>query len=269
MIAKIRTAGARDVIQRGATWADADAYLRTEILANDSTGIYVPPFDHPYIWEGASTLVDEVAAQLPGGGKPDAVVCSVGGGGLFCGVIRGLDRHGWADVPVLAMETRGADSLAESLKAGRLVTLSGITSIATSLGATRVAEQTFEYAKRPNVKSVVLEDAEAAMGCWRLADDERLLAETASGVSVAVCYNGVLGKQVKPLSKDSRVVVVVCGGSNVTVEMLAQFREAYGSVEKEATADRDVPSTNTAPGKGERSLFDQTRRRESANDAAA
>lgn len=254
MIAKIRTAGATDVIQRGATWADADAYLRTDILAHDRSGVYVPPFDHPYIWEGASTLVDEVAAQLPGGGQPDAVVCSVGGGGLFCGVMRGFDRHGWGDVPVLAMETRGADSLAESLKAGEMVTLPGITSIATSLGATRVAEQTFEYAKRPNVKSVVLEDAEAAMGCWRLADDERMLAETASGVSVAVCYNGVLGKTVKGLGKDSRVVVVVCGGSNVTVEMLVEFRRVYGGVEKGATSDRNVPSTNTAPGKGERSL---------------
>ena len=250
MIAKIRTAGATRVIQQGATWADADSYLRTEVLAKDSNGIYVPPFDHPYIWEGASTLVDEVAAQLPGGGKPDAIVCSVGGGGLFCGVMRGLDRHAWADVPVLAMETRGAESLAESLKAGELVTLPGITSIATSLGATRVAEQTFGYGQRPNVKSVVLEDAEAAMGCWRLADDERILAETASGVSVAVCYNGALAKAVKGLNEDSRVVVVVCGGSNVTVEMLVEFRRVYGSVEKGVTADEDVPSTNTAPGKG-------------------
>lgn len=257
MIAKIRTAGATDVIQRGATWAEADAYLRTEILAKDNTGIYVPPFDHPYIWDGASTLVDEVAAQLPGGGEPDAVVCSVGGGGLFCGVMRGLDRHGWAEVPVLAMETRGADSLSESLKAGKLITLPGITSIATSLGATRVAEKTFEYANRLNVKSIVLEDAEAAMGCWRLADDERMLAETASGVSVAVCYNGVLEKAVKGLNKESRVVVVVCGGSNVTVEMLAEFRRTYGPVEKGATADKDVPSTNTAPGKGKRSPLDE------------
>ena len=252
MIAKIRTAGATDVIQRGATWADADAYLRTEILANDKSGVYVPPFDHPDIWDGASTLVDEVAAQLPDGGEPDAVVCSVGGGGLFCGVMRGLDRYGWADVPVLAMETLGADSLSKALKAGELVTLPGITSIATSLGATRVAEQTFVYGNRPNVKSIVLEDGEAAMGCWRLADDERLLAETASGVSVAVCYNGALQKAVKGLSKESRVVVVVCGGSNVTVEMLVDFRKKYGAVEKGATSDRNVPSTNTAPGKGER-----------------
>ena len=251
MISKIRTAGATAVIQRGATWKEADTYLREEVLKrNDSdSGVYVPPFDHPYIWEGASTLVDEVASQLPGGGRPDAIVCSVGGGGLFCGVMRGLDRHGWTDVPVLAMETRGADSLASSLKAGELVTLPGITSIATSLGATRVAEQTFEYAKRENVRSVVLEDAEAAMGCWRLADDERMLAETASGVSVALCYDGRLGKVIEGLGNESRVVVVVCGGSNVTLEMLNEFRKTYGDVEKVVTDDREVPSTNTAPGK--------------------
>jgi len=247
MIAKIRTAGATDVIQHGATWKEADTYLHQEVLKKDSGGVYVPPFDHLDIWEGASTLIDEVETQLPG--KFDAIICSVGGGGLFNGVMRGLDKHSWTDVPVLAMETRGAESLASSLKAGKLVTLPGITSIATSLGATRVADQTFEYGKRKNVKSVVLSDAEAAMGCWRLADDERMLVETACGVSLAVCYDGRLRKLIPELGRDSKVVVVVCGGSNITFEMLAEYKQKYGNVEKLTTNDLGVPSTNTAPDK--------------------
>ncbi|KAI9876841.1 MAG: hypothetical protein M1830_005495 [Pleopsidium flavum] len=245
MIAKIRTAGATDVIQHGATWKEADTYLQQEVLKKDSSGVYVPPFDHPDIWEGSSTLVDEVNTQLPG--KSDAIFCSVGGGGLFNGVMRGLDKHSWTDIPVLAMETHGADSLASSLNAGKLVTLPGITSIATSLGATRVADQTFEYGKRKNVKSVVLSDAEAAMGCWRLADDERMLVETASGVSLAVCYDGRLKKLIPGLGHDSKVVVVVCGGSNMTLEMLVEYKQTYGDVERLTTSDLDVPSTHTAP----------------------
>lgn len=42
---------------------------------------------------------------------------------------------GWADVPVVACETLGADSFSQSFKAGQLVTLPGITSLATTLGA--------------------------------------------------------------------------------------------------------------------------------------
>ena len=246
MIAKIRTAGATEVVQIGATWAEADKYLREEILANDKDGVYVPPFDHPDIWQGASSMVEEIASQMSGA-KPDAVVCSVGGGGLFNGVVQGLDKQRWGDVPVIAVETEGADSLHASLKAEKLVTLPGISSIATSLGATRVAEKAFEHGQRSNVKSVVLSDAEAAMGCWRLADDERLLVETACGVSVALCYDGRLKKLLPDLTPESKVVVVVCGGSNVTLEMLAGFRREYGYVEKIATSDEGVPSTLSAP----------------------
>ncbi|KAK3077234.1 hypothetical protein LTS18_010854, partial [Coniosporium uncinatum] len=193
MIAKLRAAGAREVVQYGASWKEADTHLREDILAKDEAGVYVPPFDHPDIWAGNASMVGEVREQL-GGEQPDAVVCSVGGGGLFCGVMQGLQKAGWEDVPVVAVETKGADSLSHALKAGELVTLPGISSLATSLGATRVAQQTFEYGKRGSVRSVVLEDAEAAMGCWRFADDERIMVEMACGVSLALCYDGRLDK---------------------------------------------------------------------------
>ena len=71
--------------------------------------------------EGNSSLILEVADQLEG--KPGAVIVSVGGGGLMCGVAQGMHDVGWKDVPLVAMETRGADSLASSLQAGELITL--------------------------------------------------------------------------------------------------------------------------------------------------
>lgn len=247
MLAKLRAAGAKDVIQHGATWADADSYLRSELLSKDESGVYVPPFDDAAIWAGNATMIHEIAEQL-GGARPEAVVCCVGGGGLFNGVMQGLEEVGWGDLPVVAVETAGADSLNAALRAGERVTLPGITSRATSLGATRVAEKTFEYARRGNVRSVVLSDAEAAMGCWRLADDERLMVELASGVCVALCYDGrlegVLGRK---LTGESNVVVVVCGGSGVTVEMLAEWRREFGDVEKGMPKNEDVPSAQSAP----------------------
>lgn len=247
MIAKLRAAGAHHVVQHGASWREADNFLREQLLERDENGVYVPPFDHPDIWTGNATMMAEVAEQL-GEASPDVVVCGVGGGGLFNGVMQGLDDLGWSDVPVLAVETKGADSLNVSLEAGELVTLPGITSLATSLGATRVSDKTFEYAQRVNVKSVVLSDAEAAMGCWRLADDERLMVELASGVNVALCYNGkleeVLGRR---LTKESNVVIILCGGSGVTVEMLVDWRRQFGYVEEAMPKNKDVPSAQSAP----------------------
>lgn len=237
MVAKIKNAGATDVIQTGASWAEADAYLREEVLGKDKNGVYVPPFDHEDVWDGAATIVEELEE------KPDVVICSVGGGGLFCGVIRGLDRKGWGDVKVLALETKGAESLHKSLEKGELVRLEKITSICTSLGATMVAEQTFEYGQRQSVKNVVLDDREAVMGCWRLADDERLLVEPACGVNVALCYDGRLKKLFPELTAESKVVIVLCGGAAVTLEWLMEWRKKFGLMERETTNDQEVPST--------------------------
>lgn len=260
MIAKIKAAGAMEVIQRGASWKEADTYLREVILKKDPKGVYVPPFDSEDIWDGHSTIIDEIRAQLGSQSqtnrvvngyheeKPDAIVCSVGGGGLFCGIMQGLESVGWENVPVLALETKGAESLNASLKAGQVVTLPGITSLATSLGATKVAERTFELGQRPNVRNVVLSDAEAAMGCWRLADDQRIMVELACGVNLALCYEGRLEQALgKKLSKDSKVVIVLCGGSNVTIDMLVEWRKQFGEIENEVSKSMEIPSSHTAP----------------------
>ncbi|KAK6390829.1 catabolic L-serine/threonine dehydratase, partial [Oleoguttula sp. CCFEE 5521] len=153
---------------------------------------------------------------------------------------------------ILAMETKGADALNVSLRAGELTTLPGITSQATSLGAVRVAERAYEIAKEGEasgrVVSAVLSDAEAAMGCWRFADDERMLVELACGVNLALCYGGRLEKALgRPVHKDETVVIVVCGGSNVNTEMLANWRLEHGHLNDEGVTNGVVPSGKTAP----------------------
>ena len=76
--------------------------------------------------EGHSTIVDEVSAQLHGL-TPDLVILSVGGGGLLNGVLTGMQRAGWGEVPVLAVETEGAHSLYACAQANEWVELDDIT----------------------------------------------------------------------------------------------------------------------------------------------
>ncbi|EWC46235.1 hypothetical protein DRE_04406 [Drechslerella stenobrocha 248] len=213
---------------------EADEHMREVLMKSDPGAIYCPPFDHPYVWEGNSTIITEIAQQLPASHPvPDAIVFSVGGGGLFNGIVSGMKAYGWQDVPIIAVETEGAHSLSASLKAGDHVTLPGITSRATSLGATRVSRQTWEYARDGgrsaglDVRSVVLTDDEALMGCVRLAEDERLLVEDACGVSVATVCDGALRRACPELNEDSLVVVIVCGGLNVTMEMLLEAKAKH------------------------------------------
>lgn len=240
MLKKLRDAGAKDVVQVGANWKEADKYLREELLSKDKGGAYVPPFDHPDIWHGHESLVYELKQQLADlhntssllngstNKAPDAIVCSVGGGGLFNGIMQGMDNLGWGSTQVVAVETAGADSLNAALQAKEHISLPAITSIATSLGCSRVSEQTYKLAQRRNVRNCVLSDAEAVEGCWKLADDERLLVEPACGVSAALCYDGKLATALgRPITPDMKVVIVICGGSNVTLEQLALWRAEF------------------------------------------
>ena len=195
--------------------------------------IYCPPFDHPDIWAGNAILITEILTDLAGE-APKAIIASVGGGGLFCGLQLGLIKNGLPHVPIIAVETYGADSLAQSLLAGKNTTLPGITSIATSLGASRVADTTLELAQHPNIHSVVVEDAQAARACVRFAEEERGLVEAACGASLSVCYEGILKKALPELKREDKVVVIVCGGSNISLNMLEEYRKVYGGPEVDA-----------------------------------
>ena len=229
MIGKIREAGAAEVVQEGTSWYEADAYLKDVVIPEaEKRGeipVYVPPFDAREIWEGNATIVPEVVEDL--GQSPDVVVCSVGGGGLFCGLMLGREQaeKKGEGIKVLAVETEGADSLNLSLREGRLSTLPAITSIATTLGARTVAKTAYEYAKSDSVKSVVLQDREAMEGCVRFANDERIMVEASCGVCLALCYGGRLRQVLPELTEASKVVIVVCGGKNISANMLQTWEE--------------------------------------------
>ena len=126
----------------------------------------------------------------------------------------GLDRCGWGDkIAVLALETEGADCLSRSLQAGDQVTMQEITSIAKSLGVSRVSNKTWDLVRqRTNIHSVVLRDADAARACVRFAEEERMIVEPACGVCLAVIHNGLLEELIPDFSLESRVIVIVCGG---------------------------------------------------------
>ncbi|RJF97133.1 pyridoxal-phosphate dependent enzyme [Noviherbaspirillum saxi] len=210
---KIRAIGA-DVLVHGDVWDESNQ--RALQLCEQEGAVYVPPFDHRDIWDGNATLIDEVVAA---DADFDAVICSVGGGGLLCGVLEGLHRNGLGHVPVLAVETEGADSLHAAMQAGDLVSLPDIKSIATTLGAKCVARQAFEWTRRHDVRSIVVSDAQAVSACRRFADDMRMLVEPACGAALSVVYH--CAPALAPFEKP---LVVVCGGIGVDLAKLEAWK---------------------------------------------
>ncbi|MFJ3483150.1 pyridoxal-phosphate dependent enzyme [Pseudomonas sp. NPDC090202] len=203
-----------EVIVHGRSWQEANELAHTLISAGDA---FIHPFDDPLLWTGHASMIDEVATS---GYTPDAVVLSVGGGGLLCGVAEGLQRNGWGHVPIIAVETEGAASFRAATLAGRPVEIEAITSVATSLGAKRVCERSFEYFKNRPIESVVVSDADALDACERFLTDHRLLVEPACGAALSLGYSPAA------LEKYNDVLIVVCGGATATHGQIAAWRAA-------------------------------------------
>ncbi len=204
------------VIVHGASWSEANGHALSLVGPTDA---FLHPFDDPLLWQGHATMIDEIVAS---GLSPDAVLLSVGGGGLLCGVAEGMRRNGMDRVPIVAVETRGAASYHASLEAGGTVELDRIESVATSLGAKRVCERIRGGALRvlgvDPVRSLVVSDASAVAACRRFLDDHRILVEPACGASLAPLYEGA-----EELGEYGTVLVVVCGGATTTVDRLAEW----------------------------------------------
>lgn len=211
----IAAAGA-EVRVHGAVWDEA--HQAAIALAEETGGALLHPFDHPDIWEGHASLMAEVAEA---GLRPARVVVAVGGGGLLCGVLQGLEAAGWSDVPVLAVETEGAASFAAAHAAGEPVTLPELTSLALTLGARRVCEGVVSHARQLDVRSVVVTDAAAVRACDRFLDDHRVLVEPSCGAALSVVYDG----HPQVTEAEGPVLVIVCGGAAVTRAQLAGWLE--------------------------------------------
>jgi L-serine/L-threonine ammonia-lyase len=207
-----------EVVVHGAVWDEAHEHAVA--LAQSLAAVYVHPFDDPLLWQGHASLIDEVVYA---GVRFDAVVASVGGGGLLAGIVEGLQRHRLNDVPVIAVETEGAASFAAALAAGEPVTLPAITSIASSLGAKRVAPRLLELAREHPIRSVVVSDAQAVAACSRFADTMRVLVEPACGASLAA-----LDARPELFAGRAAPLVEVCGGIGVTTARLTQWRRQLG-----------------------------------------
>jgi L-serine/L-threonine ammonia-lyase len=207
-----------EVVITGESWQEAHDHAQSLCGPNCEL---IHPFDDPLLWAGHATLIDEVVES---GLRPDVVVLSVGGGGLLCGMVEGLHKHEMADIPVLAVETQGAASLAGSLAAGSHVELERITTVATSLGAKKVAARAWEWCSRHEIISHCVSDLEAVESCLKFVADHRIIVEPACGAALAPVYD-----QHPHLTDKKQILLVVCGGAGVSFEQLTQWKNELTS----------------------------------------
>jgi threonine dehydratase len=125
---------------------------------------------------------------------------------------------------VIGVETVGADAMALSVAANRLVELPKITSIARTLGAPKVSDFTLRHVQAL-VEVVVVEDREAVEAFKFLLERTKYLTEPA-----AACCLAAARRQAKSFRSDEKIAILLCGG-NASLADLCVWQERFLNLE--------------------------------------
>jgi threonine dehydratase len=168
----------------------------------------IPPFDHPGTIAGQGTVGLEILEDLA---EVKALVVPIGGGGLISGIATAV-KELCPSVRVIGVEPEGAPTLFESLRAGRLVTLTGTNTIADGLKPVRAGDLTFEAVRRYVDEVVLVPDSAIMEAVAQLVKQEKLVVEPSGAASLAAVRAGKIAV--------SAPTVCVLSGGNITAELL-------------------------------------------------
>jgi threonine dehydratase len=182
--------------------------------------LFVHPYDDPAIIAGHGTLGLELLESAP---DLTHVFLSIGGGGFMSGVACALKTLR-PDLVVYGVETTGAQTMTEALKADEPVTIRP-TSIARTLGAPFATHRTIAAAKSFLEQVVLVEDGPVVSDLTWLLQNEKVLCEPA-----AACVLTAARETVPSLPEDAVVGLVLCG-SNVALHDLDAWRRDYETEE--------------------------------------
>lgn len=218
-VAGVRALGA-EIVFAGTTSEDRRAAALE--LAARTGGVIVEPFDHADVIAGQGTatleLCDQVA-EATGGGRLDAVIVPVGGGGLCAGACLVGAALG---VEIHSAEPTTCDALARSLAAGERVDVPPGPTIADGLKPTRVGALNFAICRRVVARAHTVDDDEIGRALCRLLLRAKVLVEPSGAAALAVALRGAL-----ELPAGARVGVILSGG-NVAPERVVELLERFG-----------------------------------------
>jgi len=206
---RLRDLGA-SVVVTGAAYSEAqEACLRRQ----HATGaLLMHAYDQVEVVAGAATVAAEIEAEA---GLPDAVLVSVGGGGLIGGVAAWFENR----TRVVALEPALAPTLYQARQAGQPVDVAVSGIAADSLGAKRIGRIAWEISQRHVQDALLLSDEairSAQLWLWR---ELKLAVEPAAALGLAALHKGIC----QPRS-DETVCLILCGG-NLDPATLSAYRQ--------------------------------------------
>ncbi len=189
-----------------------DAAAEANRLCQEQGYTFAHPFNDPYVMAGQGTIGLEILEQLP---EVDQIIVPIGGGGLIAGVACAV-KHLKPSCKIIGVQAVGAASMWVSHNAGRITTLSNVSTIADGIAVKTPGDLTFELCEKYVDEIVTVKEGEIAAAILALMEDQKIVSEGAGATTVAAVMYG------KVSAADKKTVCLVSGG-NVDATMISKI----------------------------------------------
>lgn len=173
-------------------------------LAEENGYTFVHPFDDLDVATGQGTIAMEIIKELP---TVDYILVPIGGGGLCTGVST-LAKLLNPKIRVIGIEPAGANCMQASLKAGEVVTLPAVSTIADGTAVKRPGEKLFPYIQENVDEIITIEDTELIVAFLDMVENHKMIVENSGLLTVAA---------LKHLNVQKKKIVSILSGGNMDV----------------------------------------------------
>lgn len=205
-----------EVVLYGDVYDDACAYALK--LAEEQGYTFIHPFDDEDVATGQGTIAMEIFKDLP---TVDIILVPIGGGGLATGVST-LAKMLNPNIKVIGVEPAGANCMQESFKAGEVVSLPKVETIADGTAVKTPGTKIFPYVRENLDDIITVEDDELIVSFLDMMENHKMVVENSGLLTVAA---------LKHLNcKDKKVVSILSGGNMdvITISSVVQ----HGLIER-------------------------------------
>ncbi len=176
-------------------------------LAEENGYTFIHPFDDPAVATGQGTIAMEIIKELP---LVDYILVPIGGGGLATGIST-LAKMLNPKIKVIGVEPAGANCLQESIKAGEVLTLPSVNTIADGTAVKTPGKNIFPYLQENLDDIITVQDEDLVTAFLDMVENHKMVVENSGLLTVAALKDlGVTGK---------KVVSVLSGGNMDVITM--------------------------------------------------
>lgn len=191
-----------EVILHGDVYDEACAYAYQ--LAEEKGYTFVHPFDDLDVATGQGTIAMEIIKELP---LVDYILVPIGGGGLATGVST-LAKLLNPKIKVIGVEPAGANCMQESIRAGKVLTLDHVSTIADGTAVKTPGANIFPYVSKNLDDIITVEDEELVVAFLDMVENHKMIVENSGLLTVAA---------LKHLDVKNKKIVSILSGGNMDV----------------------------------------------------